>query len=90
MLHAGPLVVHAVFRPVSDKEMVKRNNTVQQTKYHIEGFPNKTNTVLGWLINTCSFKIFLPIDKAQKWIKDIEDLLLQTHVTTNEVESCIG
>ena len=90
ILHAGPLIAHTIFRPVSPNKSVKQNNAVQQTKYHIEGFPKETNTVLGWLINTRSFKIFLPIDKAQKWIKDIEDLLLQTHVTTKDVESCIG
>ena len=90
ILNAGPLIAHAIFRPVSPTESVKRNNAVQQTKYHIEGFPRETNTVLGWLINTRTFKIFLPIDKAEKWINDIEILLSQTAVTTKNIESCIG
>ena len=90
MLHPGPLVVHAVFRPVSKKETVKRNNTVQQTKYSVEGYPRETNTILGWVINTHSFKIFLSTDKAQKWIQDIEDLLQQGTVSTKQIESCIG
>ncbi|MCH2242754.1 MAG: hypothetical protein MK041_12705 [Aquabacterium sp.] len=90
ILHAGPLVAHAVFRPVSDKETVKRNNTVQQTKYNIEGYPRETNTILGWVVNTRSFRIFLSTDKAQRWIQDIEDLLQQKSVSTKELESCIG
>ena len=90
MIHAGPLIVHAVFQPVLEKETVKRNNAVQQTKYSVEGFPKETNTILGWIINTHSFKIFLSTDKAQKWIQDIEDLLQEGTVLTKQIESCIG
>ena len=90
ILNAGPLIAHAIFRPVLPNESVKQNNAVQQTKYHTEGFPQEMNTVLGWFINTRTFKIFLPSNKAEKWINDIRSLLSQNTVTTKDIESCIG
>ena len=88
--NAGPLVAHAIFRPVSKNEHVKRNNAIQKTKYDVEGYPRETNTVLGWILNTRSFRIYLSTDKAQKWTQDIEDTLNKEFVTTKELESCIG
>ena len=74
-----------MFRPVSDKETVKRKNTVQQTKYSVEGYPKETNTILGWVIKTHIFITFLSTDKAQKRIQDIEDFLQQEFVSTKEI-----
>ena len=31
--------------------------------------------IIGWLLHTRLFKIFLPLDKASEWISDIKDLL---------------
>ena len=88
--NAGPLVAHAIFRPVSKNEHVKRNNAIQKTKYDVKGYPRETNTVLGWILNTRSFRIYLSTDKAKKWTQDIEDTLNKEFVTTKELESCIG
>jgi hypothetical protein len=56
--NAGPIAVHALFRPVDPHDKIPRDDAVSQRKLSGEGTPCEQKVVLGWLICTRSFQIF--------------------------------
>ena len=90
LAHAGPLVAEAIFRVAGEEFDYNRDPALSATKLAAELLPNTSKTVLGWIIDTTAFRIFLPIEKCLDWSKDIKDLLSKGMVETKELESTIG
>ena len=88
--NVGPLVVHATFRPLDENESVHRNDSIQVKKAEAEGIPSESATVLGWVISTRKFKIYLPMEKTIDWSNDIRHLLNKGIANEKELEKCIG
>ena len=85
------LATHCIFRPLSKNEPISRNDTVSKRKLEGEGTPDEIKPVLGWIIDTRLFRIFLPTDKAFYWISDLKLLLQEKYqVKSKEIESYIG
>ena len=69
--NAAPLAVHTVFRPIDDSDPLPRADAASIPKLKGEGTPDESKIVLGWLIDTRKFRIFLPIEKAADWTHDL-------------------
>ena len=59
-----------------------------------EGQQEEVKVILGWLINSRIWRIFIPDDKAKRWMMDIDDLIEKgrnkERVYRQELESIIG
>ena len=89
-IHAIPLFLYLVFRPVHKNEPVERNDILSKAKLLAEGKLEEEKTFLGWKINTYSLRITLPSLKALKWLNEIDDLLNKKCVNQKDLESIIG
>ena len=58
---AMPLAIHAISRPLFQKEPVPRGETIVPSKAKSEGALEEIRVVLGWVYNTCTFYVILPI-----------------------------
>ena len=63
------------FRPVDHNELVPRDHVLSIRKLSGEGILSEIKNVLGWIINTRLFKIFLHPDKCKLWISSIDQAL---------------
>ena len=89
--NALPLIVHAIMRPVHPEEPILRNDPLSKTKLLGEGKPSETKLILGWLINTHTFRVYLPREKYIAWTVLIDEMIKSTHRTQQKpVESMIG
>lgn len=57
------MAADVITRPVQNIEMAPRDKSIQQTKLEGEGTPDEQKVILGWLIDTRTLKIHLPIEK---------------------------
>ena len=73
--NAAPLAVHTLFRPATGTDPLLRPDAISEAKLRGEGTPDERKTVLGWFINTRTFRIYLPTDKATEWTKDLRSIL---------------
>ena len=55
--------VHTVTRPVHRNEPIFRNDPLSKRKLEGEGTASETNLILGWIINTRTFHVYLPKEK---------------------------
>ena len=90
LVHAGPLVLKAVTRPVDGIHDQNRPPALAMIKMAAEFTPDESKQVLGWIIHTRKLRIFLPMEKFLHWKMDIQDLLKKGFVKTKELESVIG
>ena len=74
----------------STNNPLPRANVTSIPKLDGEGIPDEVKTVLGWLLNTRSFRIYLPKLKARDWSHDIKTILRDRRVTSVTLESTIG
>ena len=92
--HAIALSIHTIFRPININDPLPRNDVLSERKLLAESRLEEIKTVLGWVINTRSFRISLPNVKAQRWTLDINDVLnkIQTKqpIKTKEWQSLLG
>ena len=88
--NAAPLAVHTVFRPTDPNDPLPRADVTSIPKLDGEGTPDEVKTVLGWLLNTRLFRIYLPKLKARDWIHDIKTILRNKRVDSVTLESTIG
>ena len=88
--NAAPLAVHTIFRPVDTPDPLPRADAASKPKLRGKGTPDEAKIVLGWLINTRNFRIFLPIEKTIDWTKDIRQVLGENITNTATLESTIG
>lgn len=84
--HALPIILDCIFRPTSKTESVQRNPILQQAKLMAEDKFEEIKTVLGWLIDTRSLRIFYPKMKARQLVLQVEDLQT-TYKNKEEVDA---
>jgi len=84
------LVLHLFGRPIHSYEPTTRDDLLAFDKTLAEGAPEEVKTVLGWIINTRSFSLSLPIDKRDTWVTDIHRLLAKPTLTYDDIKSTIG
>ena len=89
--NALPLSVYTIFKPASPTESDIRADPLSLRKLQGDSTPSEEKLVLGWLLNTLSLSIHLPLDKAQFWITEIKQILRpQYRVKSKQIESTIG
>ena len=88
--NAAPLAVHTVFRPKDISDPLPRDDPASIRKLDGEGTPDERKVILGWLVDTRLFKIFLPGEKASEWIREINRIVKQETIETKQLESTIG
>ena len=88
--NAAPLAIHTVFRPTNPKDPLPRSDATSERKLKGEGTPDERKTILGWLVDTRLFRIFLPEDKAKVWIKELKRMLKLDKIPMKMLESSIG
>jgi hypothetical protein len=88
--YAIPLAIHTLARPTNDNDIIPRKDIISIKKLMAEGQMSETKIVLGWLINTRTLSISLPLDKHKKWSKDIKDLLSSKRIKQKHLEVLIG
>ena len=62
-------------RPVDKHEPIPRLDLISLENLEAEGASEEVKTILGWLFNTCSLTLSLPIHKCKAWIKTIEEII---------------
>ena len=88
---AVPLAVHSIYRPLCRKEPTTRDDPLSLRKLSGEGTPSERKVVLGWLVDTRAFRIYLPHEKAILWTTEIDELIKSpTRTTSKQLESTIG
>jgi hypothetical protein len=88
--HAAPLVLETIFRVSSPRDHAHRDTIINLTKHKAEGKLEERKIVLGWLIDTRRFKLFLAPDKSKEWILDITELISSKKCTVKQLECTIG
>ena len=86
------MALHLQFRPhAGTSEPIERPETASKRKLEAEGGLAEVITYLGWTINTRTFKINLPGDKAKAWSDAIEQLITRkTPVQHSEMMTTVG
>jgi hypothetical protein len=88
--HSVPLAMEACFRPPQDEDATKINQIINVTKHMAEGILAEIKVILGWMIDTRSFRVELPKEKAQDWLVDIIHCIKKKTVTKGLLETLIG
>ena len=89
--NAIPLVTHVTFRPLAKSETVERDDAISHRKLEGDGTPSEKKIILGWLLDTRAFRIFLPADKAVFWNSEIDRMLANAYkIKSKEMESTVG
>jgi hypothetical protein len=87
---AIPLSITTIANPPDLSESIPRNFIISMKKFIAEGKMEESKTILGWVINTRSLIISLPVDKYDKWSKDIQLLISSKQVCSSQLETIIG
>ena len=61
---AVPLSIHTVFRSIATNEPIPRDPTISIRKLQGEGQLSERKEILGWIVDSNQFKIFLPEHKC--------------------------
>jgi hypothetical protein len=69
VIRAIPLGIHSLSRPVDPMDDLPRIDIISEKKLQAEGTFEEVKVVLGWVINTRSLVISLPLDKYTKRCK---------------------
>ena len=62
--NAALLAIHTVFRPTQADDPIPRDDATSIRKLKGEGTPDEAKIVLGWIIDTRLFRIYLPKEKT--------------------------
>ena len=91
---ALPLALHLVGRPVDERapESFPRDDLLAASKFLAEAKASERKTILGWDVNTRSFKVSLPGDKRRAWVTELRRLrsLPGRRAHARELETTIG
>ena len=89
-----PKALHLVGRPVDERspESFPRDELLAASKFLAEAKASERKTILGWDVNTRSFKVSLPIDKRRAWVNELQRLrmLPGRRAHAKELETTIG
>jgi hypothetical protein len=87
---AIPLAIHTLACPLDPLDEIPREEIISLKKFSAEGRPSELKTVLGWIINSRSLSISLPMDKHNEWCHDINEILASGRVQKSIMEALIG
>ena len=90
LANAGPLAVHTVIAPVTGINDQCREEALAPDKLQAELTPSEIKLTLGWIINTRTFRIHLPVEKCLDWTQDIKRLISNGVVRADELHTTIG
>jgi len=90
VIRAIPLSIHSLSRPVDSMDDLPRIDIISEKKLQAEGTFDEVKMVLGWVINTRSLIISLPLDKYTKWSLDINKMISSRKTSYDSLESMIG
>ena len=90
LAHSVPLVLYSIFRPTNEADADPRNPIINFTKHAAEGKLEERKVVLGWLIDSRRFRVFLTPEKSKDWITDINTAIKSAKCTKGTLESLIG
>jgi hypothetical protein len=85
-----PLIFHAFARSLNPDESTPRLDLISLKKFQAEGKLEEVKTVLGWIINTRTLLISLPVDKYSKWSNQISLILSSTRENSKQLEILFG
>ena len=88
--NAAPLAVHSLFRPIDERDPLPRDDPVSRRKRRGEGTPSEEKLVLGWRINSRSFRVYLPVEKHRNWEASLLSILSGGRVDSKALESTVG
>ena len=80
----------AIFRPTREEFDLGQAEVLSAEKLEAELWPDVIKQILGWVIHSSKFRIYLPTDKFLDWTKYINALLSKGTVRTKDLESTIG
>ena len=64
--NAPPLAIHTMFRPATSSDPLPRADAISERKLRGEGTSDELKTILGWEVDTRSFRMRLPEQKARE------------------------
>ena len=85
-----PLTLEAIFREISPEDKQERNPIINMAKHKAEGRLEESKVILGWKINTRTFRVYLTLEKTLEWLGDMEKMMKSTYTTKEELEKLIG
>jgi hypothetical protein len=88
--NAAPLAIDSLFRPLDLKDPLPRNDPVSIRKLKGEGTPSERKIVLGWVVDSRKFRIYLPEDKGRAWMEELDEMLGMETIGTEVLERTIG
>ena len=88
--HAVPLALECLFNPPSEADATQRAEIINKVKHMAEGLPSEIKTVLGWSINTRTFRVYLTKHKMTDWTIDITNTIHHKQCTKALLETMIG
>ena len=72
------LAIHIFFRPVNENDPLPREDVLSLRKLLGEGKLEEVKVILGWMVDSRRFTIKLTEDKANAWIKDLDEIIKLT------------
>ena len=84
-----PLVLALLGRPVTEFESLPRDELISLKKFLAEAFPSEKKIVLGWLVNTRSFRVSMPPNKYRAWSQDLQKVLIRRGAGRKELDTLI-
>lgn len=87
---AVPLAIRTITRPINKTDALPRNDIIARKKLIAEGTMAESKTILGWVIDTRTLTISLPMDKNKKWITDLQTLLESKKANQGQLETTVG
>jgi len=87
---AIPQTIHTLSRPFDNLDEIPRKEIISLKKFADESRPSEIKTVLGWVINSRTLRLFLPEDKFTTWSQEISHILTKGRVSQPTMETLIG
>jgi hypothetical protein len=89
--HAVPLILETMFRVKDSHDPTNRDPIINLTKHKTKGkLEVQMKIILGWLIDSHKFKVFLTKDKATECINETKTCIQKGTYTRAIIESLIG
>lgn len=82
-------VIHAIAHKGSGATYLPRDDMIAEDKCDAEGAPALVKTCLGWILNTRSLSVNLPIHKYIAWDLDLKNLINRNSISHTELNSLI-
>ena len=88
--HSVPLILETMFRPLHPDDEVPRNPIISMKKQKAEGALAERKVILGWLIDTRRFRVYLTPEKHADWVQDIDSAVKRRSCSKEILNRMIG